>query len=348
MLLLGGRPILDYAIGALHAVGVARVTIVTGEHGGMIQSYFQDGARLGMAIDYVHQGEPKGTADAVRLALNHVSDDAVVWVVPGHMHVSDGTFANFSTGEGTVVLAAVATANHDQGVLEVEANRLRSIHRMVPVPGATRVSTGIVRLGMDVRAGVAASTEPDLDRALSELAKTLPIKVRDAKGPVDPVVDAWGLLALNEHILDNLPNRRAKGLVSGPVRIGESTVVSPTAQIIGPVVIGEGCHIGDRAVVGPYVSIRNNSVIGAQSEVRRAIINNNVLVDSRSVVRSSILDDGAQLGVGFLVEQPLSNEPLRGCIVGSDATIGGAVLARPGAIVEPGARIEARATLGDG
>jgi NDP-sugar pyrophosphorylase family protein len=64
---LGDRPILDIVIRQLKAAGFERITISTGYLAELIEAFFGDGARYGVAIDYFREEEPLGTVGALSM-----------------------------------------------------------------------------------------------------------------------------------------------------------------------------------------------------------------------------------------------------------------------------------------
>jgi glucose-1-phosphate thymidylyltransferase len=70
----GGRPFLDYVLGALADAGFREVLLVVGpEHDRVRQYYEGPGAPERLSIDFAVQAEPRGTADAVRAAEARVA-----------------------------------------------------------------------------------------------------------------------------------------------------------------------------------------------------------------------------------------------------------------------------------
>lgn len=65
LLPIGDRPILEILLGQLARAGVGRAFISTGYKGDLIKSYFGDGRRFGIAIHYLEEKEPLGTAGAL-------------------------------------------------------------------------------------------------------------------------------------------------------------------------------------------------------------------------------------------------------------------------------------------
>jgi NDP-sugar pyrophosphorylase family protein len=67
LLPIGDRPILEILLVQLARAGVTRAFISTGYKGDLIKSYFGDGHRFDLAIRYVEEREPLGTAGALCL-----------------------------------------------------------------------------------------------------------------------------------------------------------------------------------------------------------------------------------------------------------------------------------------
>jgi NDP-mannose synthase len=64
---LGERPILEIVIRQLAAQGFRRLTLAVGYMADLIRSYFGDGAKYGVHIDYSYESRPLGTAGPLAL-----------------------------------------------------------------------------------------------------------------------------------------------------------------------------------------------------------------------------------------------------------------------------------------
>lgn len=73
MILLGGKPILEWQIQNLKAYNLTDITLVIGHLGHIIQNYFEDGSKFGVDIKYFVEEEPLGTAGAL-FQLNLMED----------------------------------------------------------------------------------------------------------------------------------------------------------------------------------------------------------------------------------------------------------------------------------
>ena len=72
MVLLAGKPILEYHLTWLRDEGVTHALLLCGYRADVIQSYFGDGRRLGLAIEYSLEDEPLGRGGAFKLAFSRV------------------------------------------------------------------------------------------------------------------------------------------------------------------------------------------------------------------------------------------------------------------------------------
>jgi glucose-1-phosphate thymidylyltransferase len=62
---IDGRPVIGTLLRALADAGIERATVVTGHLAEQVERLVGDGDAFGLAVSYVHQPEPLGSADAV-------------------------------------------------------------------------------------------------------------------------------------------------------------------------------------------------------------------------------------------------------------------------------------------
>jgi NDP-sugar pyrophosphorylase family protein len=75
---IGDRPVLDIVVRQLKAHGFERITMATGYLAELIEAFFRDGERYGVAIDYYREHEPLGTVGALALIEGLAEDDVLV------------------------------------------------------------------------------------------------------------------------------------------------------------------------------------------------------------------------------------------------------------------------------
>lgn len=106
-------------------------------------------------------------------------------------------------------------------------------------------------------------------------------------------------------------------------RVGSSSFVHPTAEVIGDVVIGEGCWVGpgarvrgdvERIAIGDRSSLQDNCVlhtregqalvVGREVTVGHAAILHSCAIGDRAVVgMHAVVTDGAEVGAGAIVAE---------------------------------------------
>ncbi|MDD2837063.1 MAG: sugar phosphate nucleotidyltransferase, partial [Methanothrix sp.] len=78
MLPVAGKPLLEHIIQRAARAGVDRFVLVVGYKGMSVRSYFGDGSRLGVKIDYADQDKQLGTGHALMAAQEKAEDHFLV------------------------------------------------------------------------------------------------------------------------------------------------------------------------------------------------------------------------------------------------------------------------------
>jgi mannose-1-phosphate guanylyltransferase len=84
--------------------------------------------------------------------------------------------------------------------------------------------------------------------------------------------------------------------------VNENADVDPTATVKPPCVFGYNVHIGADSVIGPNVSIMDNTHVGRGVTIENSIIFAGATVEDSSSVRNAIIGENAVLGQGVRVE----------------------------------------------
>lgn len=75
MIPLGGKPVLEYQIEALRRHGIGEIILVVGYLGHIIRSYFGDGSKFSVHIEYFEESTPLGTAGAIYYLKDRLQED---------------------------------------------------------------------------------------------------------------------------------------------------------------------------------------------------------------------------------------------------------------------------------
>lgn len=75
MILIHGKPLLEYIINGLIFAGFKNLIIVVGYRKDQIMDYFQEGDKWGIKIEYIEQKEINGTGGALLICEDSIKDD---------------------------------------------------------------------------------------------------------------------------------------------------------------------------------------------------------------------------------------------------------------------------------
>jgi len=150
LLPIGEKPILEEIIERLKTHGFRDLTIAVGYRAELIETYFRDGAQLGVRIDYVRETQPLGTAGPLALVRESVTlpPDEPLLVMNGDILTGLDLRAFVESHRTSAAELTVATREyqlqHPYGVIKVEDGRITGI---VEKPAETDViSAGIYAL----------------------------------------------------------------------------------------------------------------------------------------------------------------------------------------------------------
>jgi NDP-sugar pyrophosphorylase family protein len=145
LLPIGEKPILEEIIKRLEAQGLDDFIIAVGYRAELIETYFRDGAHLGVRIDYVRETQPLGTAGPLSLAREKLPANEPLLLMNGDMLTDLDMRAlleqHRKSGNEVTVVTREFALQHPYGVIQVEDGRITGI---VEKPSVTdTVSAGI-------------------------------------------------------------------------------------------------------------------------------------------------------------------------------------------------------------
>lgn len=356
MIRVANKPIAAYAVEALVANGIKRVTFVVGYHREKLQTYFEDGKRFGARVDYVFQELLLGTGHA--LSLVDFRDEDVVAM--GGDNVVDARLVQdlLQARDGIRLVTKRSATPSKYGVVTLDKDRIARIEEKPLGDASEIVNTGVYFLPR----GFHAQLQERVRRGIGGLSLVLQdliehgsaVKAVPSEGLWMDAVYPWDLLGLNEALVRRATEGQSHAQAEGPVLVGKGTTIRRTASIVGPCLLGEGCVLESGAALGPTTSIGNHVVVGANSVVENSVLMDNVRLGPGSIVRNSILAEGVAVGPRFTaLSGPCVFEAEDGwhaledfgCVLGSDAQLGGGVAVEPGITVGAQARVASGAWL---
>ncbi len=310
------EPMLAHVLRALTGAGLARPLVVVGPGAEAVEEAFS-----GQAV-FARQDPPRGTGDALRVALDHLGGDGPLLVIQGDTPLwrpeTLRAFLADMAGKGSGLASAEVEDPRGYGrILRQDGRFLGIVEERDAKPGQRRIR--------EVNAGLYV-----LDRARARSLVTR-LSTANAQGEFY-LTDLFGLLAKGEPVevwrladpaeMHGVNDRRQLAAASAILRqrVVEYwldhavSICDPATTWIGAAVEMEADVVVDPgARILGHSRIGRASRIGPMSEVTDAVIGHSCRIHS-SVVESSTVGDRVTIG-------PLAH--LRaGCVVGDDVEIG--------------------------
>jgi glucose-1-phosphate thymidylyltransferase len=305
---VANKPVLFYGIEAMAKAGIEEIGIIIApETGEEVRGATGDGARFGVRITYILQGEPLGLAHAVLTAEEFLGDSPFVMYLGDNLLQGgiDDLVAAFRDHEpDALILLTPVPDPESYGVAELEDGK---VTRLVEKPAQPRTDLALVGVYMFTPV-VHRATRAITPSARGELEITDAIQhLVDEGMRVEPhVVRGWwkdtgrleDMLAANRLVLDTIVGKIEGELIDS--RVDGRVVIEAGARlercsVRGPAIIGAGARLHD-AYIGPYTAIGEGCSI-QHAEVEHSILLAGAVVqglDGR--MESSLLGRNVRIG----------------------------------------------------
>ncbi len=306
MLPVANKPIIEWNLLNAIKAGLKEFVFIVAYKSEMVRNYFGDGEKYKVKIEYVNQGEPKGTAHAISVIERFVDDFIVLC---GDTVFSEKDIKNIVKKKNCIGLFKVKDVN-EYGLVETKNDKIVKIYEKMDNPFTDVINAGVYHFDKNVfdfirKTGKSMRGEYEITDTINMMANKSMVSSVMLNQWRD-VVYPWHLLDANEEVLRKI-EKKIKGTVEenvtikGNVVVGKNTVILSGSYIEGPVVIGENCKIGPNCYIRPYTSVGDSCHIGNACEVKNSIVFNNSNIPHQNYVGDSILGSGCNLGAGSKV-----------------------------------------------
>ena len=376
LLPVAGKPALDHVLSLLYSAGADRIAIVVGFGKQQIKERYGDGSKLGMKVEYLHQKELLGTANAVSLAEDFVGNEdflvmngdtlvdkeSLIAFVARHRELGDRK--NFSCLMATMEVEDPAQF----GIVFTRGERVTEILEKPKCVKSRLANAGIYIF--DPRIFDATRKTRKSKRGEYEITSSIQIMIDEAgevyTHPLELWTDIgrpWDLLIANEYFLRGLRGeihgRVEYGAYIEPnVYVGDGSRVRSGSYIEGPTYVGSNCDIGPNCFIRPSTSIGDHVRIGNGVEIKNSIIMENTHVAHLSYVGDSIIGSRCNLGAGTTIANLRLDEgevkmKISGRIVSTGRRKLGTIIADDvktgvNSMINPGVKIGPNAAVGPG
>ncbi len=308
---VANRWLINYALDALKTAGLTDIGIVVNSLDSPIVTNLQDGAALGVKIEYIVQDEQLGLAHATALCRDFVGGE------PFTVFLGDNIFQDRMTGlltsfaasdsEAAVVLGSVSDPKRF-GIAEIDNGRIVRVVEKPQDPPSNLAIAGVYLF----RPSIFDAIQRIKPSGRNELEITDAIQVLiDDKLPVASYqlggwwIDAGkpnAIIMANQLVLEELPYTPApeqSDQIEGESEVSHRVLIGRDSRIVnsvvrGPVIIGEHTIIRN-SYVGPYTSIGDNVTVEG-SEIEASIVMRNCEIRNiMGRIDRSLLADNARV-----------------------------------------------------
>jgi UDP-N-acetylglucosamine diphosphorylase/glucosamine-1-phosphate N-acetyltransferase len=305
MLPLANRPMMEHLVLAARDAGITEFVFVVGYGEREIRGHFGDGSVFGIRIRYASQRQQRGTADALRSALDLVTGPFIL--LNGDMIIKKTDIEELCKCRAPCM--SISTTDHpgDYGAVMVENNIVTGLEEKSKNPRSALINAGAYLFSPDIfsavdRVQTSSRGELELTDALFGYIAEKKLKAHLLSYWMD-VGNPWDMLDANLTLMDPLLSE-IKGTVEdgvtmkGTVIIGEGTVVKSGTCIEGPCIIGKNCRIGPHAFIRGATSINDDCHIGHCSELKNSIIMKGTKIPHFNYVGDSVVGSECNFGAG--------------------------------------------------
>ena len=349
MITLGNAPILEHIVHGLSTSGIRKINMVVGYRKNLVMSYFGDGSKFGIKINYIEQSTLSGTLDALKLGLKDISKHFIL--VPGDNYISSSSFPPLISNERPVLLAGKADRWSKWGEIEFVGSKAKITFKNPEAFGRLHF-TGIMKLDVDIAQKLISAGGRHIGEALQKIEEDVNFDVIRSDYWHN-IVYPWDLIDGNRLALLNLFLSKSGKIernvtLKGPISIGSGSVICSGSYLEGPISIGDNCVIGPSTFIGSSVSIGDNTRIGAFSEIKDSILMSDSVIGSYNSIVGTVVGSGTETGTNVIANPSnrqvtyldhtvsLSN---RGSMIGNRCNIGNRAVLDGGSILLEGATI---------
>ena len=306
------RPFMAYMLEWLRRHGVDDVIMSCGFRADRVRAALGDGSDYGLALRFVEEPEPRGTAGALKFAEEHLAERFLMLNgdVLSDMDLSAQIAQHERTG-ATATLALVGVEDPSAYGL-VRINEDNSVKGFLEKPSAEEIDTNLISAGAYV-----------LERSILDLIE--PDANVSIEREIWPQLVGNGLYAFphDAYWLDiGTPGMYLKATFD----ILEGNVETAASEHVG-----EGCEIAPDAHVGRLAVLGPNVKVGAHSRIDRAVVLEGSVVGEHCELEECIVAPGVRIGDHTRV--------IGGAVVGEGVQIGAECVLANGIKVFPGTNL---------
>ncbi|MBF8266788.1 MAG: Nucleotidyl transferase [Dehalococcoidia bacterium] len=323
------RPFLEHMLGHLKGHGVDHAIVTLCYLPDKIKAHFGDGEGVGMHLSYMLEERPLGTAGAVKNVEEALHEAFFVLNGDIFTDLDLKAMVRFHREKRAQVTLFLTPVENPASFGVVETDPEGRVLRFLEKPSPGETSSNWINGGVYFMEPQALSHAPAREFHMFErglfprlLELGVPVYGYRARPYWMDVGTPASYLRVHRELL--LGSSARPGIEPGD----ENSQIHPSAQVLGPVLLGQGCRVEPGSVIrGPAV-LGAGCVVGQGALVQGSVLWRGVSVERGASLIDCIIGDGARIGEGTTVGE--------GCIVGDNVTLGKANRIEGGMVLWPG------------
>ena len=304
------RPLIEHTIMRLQKGGMTDIVVAgsRGEYSPFCKNYFANNTITSPRLQYVEDDLPRGAAGVLRDLREQIGDEPFL-VVSGSCFLGDidlDAVLDFHVKKKSVLTIAVQRTRQIslEGIRCSEDGMVEDIMRIHPSRRRSSVETiGVYVFSPRALDYIGARSYFDIKEQLVPALRqaSLPVYAYETKQFCKALHTVKNYFDLQRTLLLSHPenvSREDMTMIADGIWVGKKVTISPTAYLIGPVVIGSNSSIEPNTqIIGPAV-IGQRCVVETGAVVRESILWDDVVMESGSRAQFSIILEGLRVTSG--------------------------------------------------
>ncbi|PJI09027.1 MULTISPECIES: sugar phosphate nucleotidyltransferase [Clostridium] len=339
------KPIIQYIIELLKKYDITEIGITLQYLSDEITSYFGNGKKFGVNLQYFIEKSPLGTAGSVRSAEDFLDETFVVVSGDALTDINLTKVLQYHKQKKSTVTIVLKKVDIPLEYGVAVTDECGKIDNFIEKPGWSEIFSDKVNTGIYVM-------EPKIFKLYNKNKKIdfskdlFPVLLKNNEPVYGYVTNTYwrdignieqfmecNFDVLNEEINVKIDAEKCKD----GVWMGKDCIIEPNVKIIPPVYIGDNCKILSNAEIGPFTVLGRNSIVSEMAALKRSIVFENCYVGKYTQLRGAIVSNNVQIGKGVSIFEE--------CSIGSGSLIGERSIIKAGVKIWPYKVIGSRAII---
>lgn len=304
------RPLIEHTILRLKKGGMTDIVIAgsRGEYSPFCTDYFANNTITSPRVQYVEDDVPRGAAGVLRDLREQIGGEPFL-VVSGNCFLGDidlDAVLDFHVKKKAVLTIAVRRTRQIslEGIRCSDDGMVEDIMRIHPSRRRSSLETiGVYVFSPRALDYIGARSYFDIKEQLVPALRqaSLPVYAYETKQFCKALYTVENYFDLQRTLLLNYPEdvfREDMTMIADGIWVGKNVTVSPTAYLIGPVVIGSNSSIEPNTqIIGPAV-IGQRCAVETGAVVRESILWDDAVMESGSRAQFCIILEGLRVTSG--------------------------------------------------